>query len=1310
MFPPSRLALFSEKFIQASWLVALIIAPLFFNIYSSRVFEPDKIALIRTIALAMGALWLVLRAERWRGGRAAGSKDATPTSLALGQRVRAWVGQVSNGNPLTLPALFLLMAYIVSTVLSVSPTVSLFGSYQRLQGLYTFTSYLVIFFLAASLIRTRADIERGITLALVVSFPIALYGIIQHYFVDPLPWVGDVTTRVASNLGNSIFVGAFLILAIPLALTRWIQTTERAATGFPTRMRRVFYAAAIASLVLVGASWGLAFDLGAKPIIEGNYNGTLTPPQLALASSAFNLALLISCIIVALWGAAAFLLKQRVVNFLLTGLYGSVLALQLVALVFSQSRGPLLGLGAGLFTFGVLFALVRGVRKVALGIVGLIALLFVVVALINIPNSPLSSLRELPYVGRMGRVFELDQGTGRVRVLIWQGALQLVVPHEPLWSPLTGDDPFNVVRPLIGYGPETMYVSYNRFYPPELGNIESRNATPDRSHNETFDALVTTGLFGFIAENILFLTIFYFALKWLGFISSARDRNLFVALWYGGGILLCVIFGLVFGWEFIGVALPGGMMLGMFTYLVSAALRGDHRSGLSAPLALLVVALTALFVSHFIEIHFGIAIVSTRVYFWFFAAVFVVIGTRKVDVEATELVEGNREASEVKQVRVPAPTMAARKKRAAPQNPGATRTRKEPIVRRVSSTPLIAYAFLVGFMLAVMAYDYINTNNLGALGSQAVSGLDIVKSALTIKQTTAGGMTSLAMLWLFVTTLLVGLGLCAGEWGRTFQLGARDWGVAVLLFIVLAIAIFSGLAFYHVLLLRTTGTSILEALLTAVVLFTVFMLLVVTMVAITLLFDEALPSNWVQRATNWVVAPVLVLLAAVLIFSTNIEPIRADLLYKQAVSLTGQDNANAIAFFQRALEMQPQQDYYDLFLGRAYLDAAKATSDARQQSDYLKRAEDTLLRARAINPYNTDHSANLARLAQARGALASDPAVKIESYKQADVYFAQANRLSPNTAHLYDQHAQALLEYAGVLEENKNPEAAEAVRQQAREQIDTALGVDGKFCLTHAVRAQADTQWRERVADALNAISYAPFCGDVFYGEGLGIAVNELGRASDEAIEANQGAEFEIILNNAAATNPTLEIYTTLANYYSKSGKVEQAIAATGGALAHIAAEDTETRKRYQDFRFTLVELQKALDAARASPNDPEAQRAVAGQWLARGQLNFALPAFRLVLALKPDDYAAHRSTALLLIATEQFSETLPELTFLEAHAPQTEVELWQKLGQVLHARQSGDTNRAGTLLEELAKTANTQDFALVSALRKLAESLKGAG
>lgn len=1319
MLPQSRLASFSEKFIQGGWLIALVVAPLYFNIYSSRVFEPDKIVLIRTLALAMGAVWLILRAERWRA-----TNTNRGSGQPLGTRVRAWAENVARENPLTLPALLLWLAYVISTLLSLSPTVSFFGSYQRLQGFYTFSSYLVIFFLAASQIKTRADIERVISLVLVASFPAALYGILQHYFLDPLPWIGDVTTRVASNMGNSIFIGAFLILTIPLALARLIQASQRAGSGLAPRTRLVVSLAAFFTVVLVVAVWALSFDLGAKPFIEPGYTGTLTPDQLGLASSAFNVALFFSLFAVLVWWGAAFALRLRAASFLLIGLYAVLLAVELSTLLFSQSRGPLLGFVGGMFTFGVLYALVRGARRVVLGVTALIIILMVPVALANVPNSPLAGLRDLPYVGRMGRIFELEGGTGRVRVLIWQGALQLALPHAPLWSPLTGDDPINALRPLVGYGPETMYVAYNKFYPPELGRIESRNATPDRSHNETFDALVNTGLLGFVAENLFFLALFYYALRWLGLMPTDRSRYLFIGLWFGMGALLAVVFGLLFGWEFIGVALPGGMMLGMFAYLIAVAFRSKSVPNLTSQgSALWLVALVALFVSHFIEIHFGIAIVSTRLYFWFFAAVLVAIGVRgiplsdepaQVTAEAAAPMPTPR-ASENPTDRSPrkrnrsAADTARGARSANPARASQSYNTKPKARGQASTATLVTFAFLIGYVLAVMGYDYITTNNVGTAGSTAVSGLGIVTSALTIKQTTAGGMFSPGMLLLFLSTLLLGLGIGIGEWARGLQLSLRDWGTATFLLFILAFAIFSGLVFYHVILIATTGTSVLDALLTAVVLFTAFTLLVMVIVAISLLFDEQLPALLVGRTTNWVVAPVLAVIAILLIYSTNIEPIRADMLYKQAAGLTGSDTAKGIELYGRALALQPQQDYYYLFLGRAELDAAKAETDAVKQAQDLASAEQALEHAREINPYNTDHSANLARLAQARGALAHDPAAAIEAYKQSSVYFDQATRLSPNTAHLYDQHAQELLEYASVLKQTSKPDA-QTVLDLANQQIERAVQIDSTFCFTYAVRAQAQTTWQARVADALTAIRDAPQCGDVFFSEGLALAVNQLAQAGDEAITAKESDAFEAMLKQEAQTNPTLEVYTTLANLYSKTGRVTEAIAAVDGALSKIPPSDPDTRKRYEDFRFTLVNLQKALDAASASPKDPELARAVAQQWLARGQPDFALPAFQHVLELKPDDYAAQRSVILLLIASDQREAATQQITHIQTIAPESDRALWQGLTVILNGIQSGDTNKAVTQLQDLAKTAGSQDYALVSALRKLADILKVAG
>src|SRR5581483_3820704 len=122
--------------------------------------------------------------------------------------------------------------------------------------------------------------------------------------------------------------------------------------------------------------------------------------------------------------------------------------------------------------------------------------------------------------------------------------------------------------------------------------------------------------------------------------------------------------------------------------------------------------------------------------------------------------------------------------------------------------------------------------------------------------------------------------------------------VAILLFFVLAFAIFSGFIFYHVILIGTNGAGIQDALPIAISLFAVFCIIVTAVTAITMLFDEPIPQVWVSHATNWVVLPVMLIIAEVLVQATNIDPIQADMLYKQAANASGQDTAAALGVYQ----------------------------------------------------------------------------------------------------------------------------------------------------------------------------------------------------------------------------------------------------------------------------------------------------------------------------------------------------------------------------------------------------------------------------
>ncbi|RME58543.1 MAG: hypothetical protein D6790_11820, partial [Caldilineae bacterium] len=313
------------------------------------------------------------------------------------------------------------------------------------------------------------------------------------------------------------------------------------------------------------------------------------------------------------------------------GSYLFVLLVQLLAIYWTGSRGPWLGLAAGVYVFVLM--LLTGLRPPRYRLwtstwVGLGALGVVFLVLINV--TPLGAgLRNMPYLGRLTTILESNEGTNLVRALIWEGVSEMVTPHEPLVFPDGQPDKVNFLRPLVGYGPEAMWVAYNKFYPPALAQVEARNASPDRSHNETWDSLAITGAFGFFAYVLMFLTLFYWALRWLGLITNRRDLYLFLALWLGGGVALSLIFYFWDGsWRFFGVALPTGFIAGFVLYVTLAVFlhpemrmeRQDQRR------QLLIVAVLSAILAHYLEIHFGIAIAATRTYFWVYSAVLLALG------------------------------------------------------------------------------------------------------------------------------------------------------------------------------------------------------------------------------------------------------------------------------------------------------------------------------------------------------------------------------------------------------------------------------------------------------------------------------------------------------------------------------------------------------------------------------------------------------------------------------------------------------------------------------------------------------------
>jgi tetratricopeptide (TPR) repeat protein len=579
----TTIAIWCERIIEAGWLFALVFIPSYFNLLSSRHFEPDKATSLRAIVLIMVAAGIIRALElRSRGPARA---EAAPAGESLPKR--AW--RRLNAIPLALPALLYALVFLLATATSVVPSTSFWGSYQRLQGTYTNFAYIGLATMIVLTLRRREQLERLITVAILGSLPAVGYGLVQHYQIDPLPWKGDVVSRVASTMGNSIFVAAYLLMIVPFALYRAISAFHEArAADEPGDTSDLGWGAAylllvIGSLLLLFA----AIKFGAVVRTADLRYWWVYPAALVVACGLFIVPTLrphsaeritagviwpaVLAFIFVLQLGFVFLLGQnagdQVVQaqpgrsdtnwpiWLIGGLLLIVLAyvlfytlprrqeptrmflrmqalgmlviagFLLITIFFTQSRGPWIGMAAGLFVFFtlLLWNAYRSARQAGAPsaarwrglLIGEIALALALggfIVAFNTIDAPLfDRLRGIPYIGRMGTLLESDTGTGLVRRLIWfgddkaGGAVGLITA-----------DP---VRAVIGWGPESMFVAYNKFYPPALANIEARGASPDRSHEAYLDELATKGLLGLI--SYLFLLISFFALAW----RLARQGN-----------------------------------------------------------------------------------------------------------------------------------------------------------------------------------------------------------------------------------------------------------------------------------------------------------------------------------------------------------------------------------------------------------------------------------------------------------------------------------------------------------------------------------------------------------------------------------------------------------------------------------------------------------------------------------------------------------------------------------------------------------------------------------------------------------------
>ena len=665
------------------------------------------------------------------------------------------------------------------------------------------------------------------------------------------------------------------------------------------------------------------------------------------------------------------------------GFYGAILATQLVAFVFAESRGPILALSVTLFAFGVLYAAYQRWKRTLL-----IACTVVIVAAaaLALPGSVMKNLAVVPGLKRFALTTPLQKGVEFFRADIWKQAPSIIFAAKPLPHPTGGVERWHNLRPWIGYGPETLDCVLPIHYtvPNNLENI-----IENRFHNLLWDLWFSLGIVGLVSFLAFIVLLFYTSYRRLGFITSRPSVLVFwvaAPLFALAGVLLFVA---LFGIGFAGVGLLGGLIVGLLLSACASILRppNEERRQLSNT-AILLLALLSAIAGHLIDTAFAFASAPTAVLFWTYAGLIIAVLRGAAD----QFGESDE------------PGYAKRKS-----------DKRERSTQRSTSGNLVPAA-LVTLGLLTLSYSFIHHYSYMAIsttevlrfsllrldGPEAYSLLLIViftswlaaSFAFALDRDVAAGSKNIGRPLMSIL-LIAGVAGLVYVLLRAGQIAAIDpipdssapvtsglkqaraydrlftSGIAVLFVVVLAIAL--GLA---------RRSRISAPLATASGRFAGIFALVVTIVS------------------AWVIA---------------ITPLRAAVgaAWGKALDITGHVRLSP-AVYRHALALNPRPTNYSLMLGDALINEAQKMRDWAQRKNNFAEAERVLLKARELSDLNRT-SFNLGRLYLIWSDHEDQPK-KAELVRKAAETLRQARAFEPHNepvTRLSDVAEKAFAEQAG---------------------------------------------------------------------------------------------------------------------------------------------------------------------------------------------------------------------------------------------------------------------------------------------------------
>ena len=858
---PAILAMVADNVAEAAWLASVVVVALHFNLHTFTIFEADKIAMFKVLAALLLAA-LLLRISVWRYS----GHTATASEMA------AAIPPASAG---------IAVALLLSTGLSIAPQISWHGTYMRAHGAVMELCLLAVLVAQCVGLRRPAQMQRLLDTIVLAATISALYGILQHLKLDPAEWgqafLGD---RVSSTQGNPIFLGAYLVLTLPLTLACALQTLLRSTGGMRNHAQ--------AALQLLSAT------------------------------------------------------------------------MQVLAIWFTGSRGPLLGIAAGCLFMAICQAAALNNRKALLALFGVAGAVLLFLYALNIPNGPLEALRDRPYLGRLAHVWDTTNRTEsstQVRIETWRHAKDALLTTPALIYADGTVDTWSRLRLLIGYGPETA-----GFVLPPSYRTEFHNALfSDRAHNMLWDTLLTTGIIGAVAAYWLWATLANKLLLQLGFLTGSKNRYGLWALQFAGATAGLLITMQLRSPELAAVALALGLAAGTLMFPVLSTIVEPRTT---QPVNFILLGLAGAAFAHFIEAQFGIATITTDLHF---VIVIALIWNWDQLQQPTQLTQ---------------PTPQAMTKQ---RQPSSFTAPAQPALQALAvGTELAVPAVLAGILVLFSLW----VPNLGLSSSAPAIALLLLACATAAAVFAYAHAPAAAATW-----ALAGLGL----------------GLPVT---YLAWTQFDGRA-----LAGSNANNILQtaaARSASVTAFAIWIVLLTIGLGWALAQRESAPQHPVSN--KFIFAP----LAAFLIIGIgatylNVNASQAD-AHRNLVQAA--NSADALTLLDRAVQLAPQQDELWYLYGRTALIAARAQTTQAARAVLRSAARSHLERALLISPFNPNYLISLARLNFDIAQDTQNLDDRTATANRADNYYAAALRLNPHDARWWQNWAvldyEVFLDYAAA--------------------------------------------------------------------------------------------------------------------------------------------------------------------------------------------------------------------------------------------------------------------------------------------------------